>query len=80
MSIFEEYRDKPDEEIIKMMEKIGNSGTNNLAGVHILQAILDLRTGKLTARQNSIMIWLTLGIYFLTVVMVFIAVTTFFNR
>lgn len=79
MSIFEEYKDKPDQEIIEMMEKIGNSGTDNLAGVHILQSILDLRTGKLTASQNLVMIRLTRAIYILTAIMAIIAVVTFFN-
>ena len=36
-----------------MMEKIGNSGTDNLAGVHILQSILDLRAGKVNKWQKS---------------------------
>ena len=80
MSMFEEYKDKPDQEIIAMMEKIGNSGTGNLAGVHILQSILDLRAGKLTAKQNSVMIRLTWAIYILTVIMAVTAVVTFLNR
>lgn len=53
MSIFEEYKDKTDQEIIAMMEKIGNSGTDNLAGVHILQSILDLRAGKVSKWHKS---------------------------
>lgn len=79
-SIFEEYKDKPDQEIIKRMEEIGNPSTGNLAGVHILQSILDMRTGKLTAKQNLIMIWLTCGIYILTVIMAIIAVMSFLNQ
>ena len=53
MSIFEEYKDKSDQEIIAMMEKIGNSGTDNFAGVQILQSILDLRAGKVSKWHKS---------------------------
>lgn len=53
MSIFDEYKDKSDQEIIDMMEKIGNSGTDNLAGVHILQSILDSRAGKVSKWHKS---------------------------
>ena len=79
MGIFEEYKDKSDQEIIAMMEKIGNSGTDNLIGIHILRSILDSRAGKLTARQNLVMIRLTWAIYVLTAIMAIIAVATFFN-
>ena len=80
ISIYEEYKDKPDQEIIEKMDKIGNSGTDNLAGVHILQSILNLRAGKLTVRQNLVMIRLTWAIYILTAIMAITAVATFFNR
>ena len=53
MGIFEEYKDKSDQEIIEMMEKIGNSGTDNLAGVHILQSILNSRAGKVSKWYKS---------------------------
>ncbi len=80
MSIFEEHKDKPDKEIIEMMEKIGNSGTDNLAGVHILRSILELRAGRLITKQNLVMIRLTWAIYVLTAIMTIIAVATFLNH
>ena len=80
MGIFNEYKNKSNQEILEQMERIGNSGSNNLVGIHILQSILDLRAEELTTKQNSIMISLTRAIYILTVIMAVAAVAAFFRH
>jgi hypothetical protein len=73
--MYGEYINKKDEDIIRKMEEMGNSGTTP-PGVLILQSILDMRASNLTVKQNFIMICLTVGIYLLTAVMTYIAIVS----